>query len=88
MARSPKVTPTPLSFTGIQMLSPEFFRECTVRAPFSLVEAYLQLAGNGHKIMAFQQDSARWADLGKPEQLAKASELFGQDYFHSLGVDL
>jgi len=88
MARSPKVTPTPLSFTGIQMLSPEFFRECTARAPFSLVEAYLQLAGNGHKIMAFQQDSARWADLGRPEQLAKACELFGPDYFRSLGVDL
>jgi len=84
MARSVNGTPTPLGFMGIQVLSPKIFRKLTAAPPFSLVEAYLQLAGAGESIKAFRADDSRWMDLGRKEHLEQASELFGQAFFENL----
>ena len=72
---------TPLSFTGIQMISPEIFRRHSAEPPFSLVETYLQLAAAGETITAFRADNARWLDLGSLENLERALDLFGKAFF-------
>jgi NDP-sugar pyrophosphorylase family protein len=84
MARSVNGTPSPLGFMGIQVLSPKIFKKLTAVPPFSLVEAYLQLASMGESIAAFRADDSRWMDLGRKEQLEQAPSLFGTAFFENL----
>ena len=84
MARTVDGPVTPLSFMGIQVLSPIIFKRLAAAPPFSLVEAYLQLAAAGESITAFRADDARWMDLGRKEQLDLAPALFGRAFFESL----
>jgi len=74
----------PMSFMGIQAMSPEVFKRYTAQPPFSLVQAYLQLTAAGETINAFRADKARWLDLGKKEHLAEALDLFGSAFFETL----
>lgn len=62
-----------LAFSGIHILSPQIFAKMTEQGAFSIVDAYLRLAGSGEKIVAFRADEAYWRDLGKPEAVAQAS---------------
>ena len=39
---------------------------------FSIVPAYLRLAAQGEKILAFRADESYWRDLGRPESLRQA----------------
>ena len=39
---------------------------------FSIIDAYLRLAGEGEKVVAFRADGAYWRDLGRVESLAAA----------------
>jgi NDP-sugar pyrophosphorylase family protein len=84
MARPTGGPMTPLSFTGIQVMSPDIFRRYSAEPPFSLVEAYLQLAAAGETITAFRADNTRWLDLGSQENLDRAIELFGAAFFEGL----
>lgn len=84
MARSPDGPLTPLSFMGIQVLSPALLERLTLSPPFSLVDAYLEVASQGLPVRAFRADEARWADLGSPERLKQAEELFEPAFFASL----
>lgn len=84
MARPTNGLVTPLSFMGIQVMSPNIFKRYTAQPPFSLVEAYLQLAADGETITTFRADKARWVDLGKKENLDRAVELFGAPFFETL----
>jgi NDP-sugar pyrophosphorylase family protein len=84
MARTANGTPTPLGFMGIQVLSPKIFEKLTAVPPFSLVEAYLQLASAAESIAAFRADDSRWIDLGRKEHLEQASTLFGKEFFEDL----
>jgi len=84
MARTVNGTPTPLGFMGIQVISPKIFKKLTAAPPFSLVDAYLQLASLGESIKAFRADDSRWMDLGRKEQLELAPALFGQAFFETL----
>ena len=40
---------------------------------FSIVDAYLRLAAQGEKILAFRADEYYWRDLGKPSDLSQAA---------------
>jgi NDP-sugar pyrophosphorylase family protein len=40
---------------------------------FPIIAAYLRLAGQGEKILAFRADEYYWRDLGRPESVAQAS---------------
>ena len=40
---------------------------------FSIINAYLRLAAQGEKILAFRADGAYWRDLGRPENLIEAA---------------
>jgi NDP-sugar pyrophosphorylase family protein len=75
---------TPLSFMGIQVMSPDIFKRYTVEPPFSLVDAYLQLTAAGETITAYRADKARWLDLGRKENVDRALELLGAPFFESL----
>ena len=48
---------------------------------FSIIEAYLELARNGERVMAFRADGARWRDLGRPESVGKAAEEMAQGIY-------
>lgn len=58
-----------LAFTGIHVISPRIFSLLTEQGVFSIVSAYLRLAAQGEKIMAFRADEYYWRDLGKPENI-------------------
>jgi len=40
---------------------------------FSIIDAYLRLAAQGEKILAFRADEYYWRDLGRPSDLSQAS---------------
>lgn len=69
-----------LSFMGIHVISPKIFDLFTEKAPFSIIDAYLRLAADEHKIIACRADQARWIDLGKKENLAEAERMFHDDF--------
>ena len=84
MARSPDGPLTPLSFMGIQVISPALLDSLTLSQPFSLVDAYLEVAGQGLTVRAYRADEARWADLGSRERFKQAEELFEPAFFATL----
>lgn len=61
-----------LAFTGIHVISPRIFSLLTEEGVFSIVPAYLRLAAQGEKVVAFRADEYYWRDLGKPENIRQA----------------
>lgn len=61
-----------LAFTGVHVISPRIFAKLREDGGFSIIDAYLRLAGEGERIAAFRADGCYWRDLGKPESLAQA----------------
>jgi NDP-sugar pyrophosphorylase family protein len=71
MVRQPQQM-TELAFSGIHVISPRIFSLLTEEGAFSIVPAYLRLAAQGEKVMAFRADEYYWRDLGKPENIRQA----------------
>jgi NDP-sugar pyrophosphorylase family protein len=65
---------TEVAFTGIHVISPRIFPLLTEEGVFSIIPAYLRLAAQGEKIMAFNADGTYWRDLGKPENIQQAEQ--------------
>jgi NDP-sugar pyrophosphorylase family protein len=65
---------TELAFTGIHVISPRIFPMLTEEGVFSIVPAYLRLAAQGERVMAFRADEYYWRDLGKPENVQQAEQ--------------
>ncbi|MGZ4890285.1 MAG: nucleotidyltransferase family protein [Candidatus Angelobacter sp.] len=63
-----------LAFTGIHVISPRIFPLLTEEGVFSIVPAYLRLAAQGERVMAFRADEYYWRDLGKPENIRQAEQ--------------
>jgi NDP-sugar pyrophosphorylase family protein len=63
-----------LAFSGIHVLSPEIFEKLTEESAFSIIPAYLRMAGDGEKIVAFRADRWRWRDLGRPADVTAADK--------------
>jgi NDP-sugar pyrophosphorylase family protein len=61
-------------FTGIHAISPRLLPLITEEGVFSLITAYLRLAGEGQKILAFRADGSYWRDLGKLDDLRHAEQ--------------
>jgi NDP-sugar pyrophosphorylase family protein len=72
----PAARPQALAFSGIHAISPRIFAKLHEQGAFSIVSAYLRLAGEGESIAAFRVDEYRWRDLGRPEHLAQAEREF------------
>ena len=64
----------PLAFSGIHILSPGIFAKMEEEGAFSIVNAYLRLAAQGEKIVAFRADESYWRDLGRPESILHAAQ--------------
>jgi NDP-sugar pyrophosphorylase family protein len=64
----------PLAFAGIHVLSPQIFSKMEEQGAFSIIDAYLHLAAQGEKIVAFRADEYYWRDLGRPENLLQAAQ--------------
>jgi NDP-sugar pyrophosphorylase family protein len=62
------------AFTGIHIISPRIFPLLTEEGVFSIIPAYLRLAGQGEKIMAFPAGEYYWRDLGKTENIQQAEK--------------
>jgi NDP-sugar pyrophosphorylase family protein len=65
----------PLAFSGIHIIQPELLDLIKEEGKFPIMDLYLRLA-EIHSIKAFIDQSGLWMDLGKPEQLIAAEELF------------
>lgn len=65
---------TPYAFSGIHVVNPEIFDQITEEGKFSVIDMYLRLAKT-NLIGAYIDKSDIWIDVGKPDQLQKASNL-------------
>ena len=65
-----------MAFNGIHIVQPEIFKLMPEEDKFSIIDLYIELAKT-HVIKGYLDDSEIWTDLGKPEELAKARQIFG-----------
>ena len=68
-----------LAFCGIHVISPHIFGLLNEAGmgeaqAFPLIPAYLRMAGEGAKILAWRADRYYWRDLGTPASLKQAAE--------------
>lgn len=63
------------AFSGIHVISSRLLEHLTMEGKFSMVDVYLQLA-NEHVIQAFDHSVSRFIDVGKPESIEKAEQMF------------
>jgi len=71
-ARSPQA----LAFCGIHIISPRLLSMISEQGAFSIIDAYLRLAGAGENITGFRVDGFYWRDVGRPEQISLAAADF------------
>ncbi len=64
----------PYAFTGIHVLSPQIFN-MPFEGKFSIIDVYLHYART-HIIKGYDHTGDLFLDVGKPDTLAKAAELF------------
>lgn len=63
------------AFSGVQVLSPAIFNYMPPEEKFSIIEVYMRAAPL-NRIEYFDHTGHRFIDVGKPETLAKAAEMF------------
>lgn len=64
-----------LAFSGISVVSPELFALLPeADQPYPIIDEYIRLAAQGHRIGAFVHPAERWLDVGKPETLEIARQ--------------
>lgn len=70
----------PYAFSGIHIIQPELIKFISEEGKFSIIDLYLRLAKT-EKITGFIDQSTVWMDLGKPEQLQNAEDLFRNNLY-------
>lgn len=63
-----------LAFNGIHIIDPKMFNLLHHKGKFSIIPAYLDLAAEGHDIRGYEDDSATFIDIGRPENLEEAEQ--------------
>lgn len=86
MVRPPQGEVSPVPFMGVYAMSPGALERMPKTGPFSIIDFFLDLAGDGGGVHAFRADSARWADLGSKERIDAAEAMFGMDWFKGPGA--
>lgn len=71
----PDTPVTPFAFSGIQVLSGQLLEQIPFNGKFSLIDLYLHLAATQH-IAGYNHTGDLFLDVGKPESIEKAEELF------------
>lgn len=64
-----------LAFAGIHVASPALLGRLTERGRFSVLDAWLRLAGEGERLQAWRMEGWRWIDVGRPADLERARAL-------------
>ncbi|MBA3583827.1 MAG: NTP transferase domain-containing protein [Gemmatimonadetes bacterium] len=67
--------PLRIAFAGVHVVDPGIFDLITERGTFSILDAYLRLAGEGHRILPYDVSRARWFEIGTTERLDRARRL-------------
>jgi len=65
------------AYSGLAIFEPAIFDLISFRGKFSLIDVYLSLAA-AHKICGYDHSHTRLIDVGKPDSVAKAEQLFPQ----------
>ena len=65
----------PMAYSCVAIFEPSVFDLIPQRGKFSLTETYLSLAAN-HLILGYEHSGDRFIDVGKPESVAIAEEMF------------
>ena len=63
------------SFSGIHIIEPSIFQLMPSNGIFSIIDIYLATAAS-HLIVGYDHSGDRIIDVGKPESIAQAEELF------------
>lgn len=63
----------PLAFAGIHIISSRLLPKLTEEGVFSIITSYLRLAGHGETILGFRADEYSWRDVGRREDLERAT---------------
>jgi len=63
------------AFSGIHVISPEIFSLIKLKGKFSMVDVYLKLCKT-YTINGFDHSISKFIDVGKPESVALAEEIF------------
>ena len=63
------------AYSGIALFEPSVFDVISLSGKFSLIDLYLSLAAT-NKIADFDHSSDRLIDVGKPESVAVAEQMF------------
>lgn len=63
------------AYSGVALFDPKIFNYVGLSGKFSLIDLYLALA-HDHKIASFDHSESKLLDVGKPESVPKAAELF------------
>lgn len=71
----PSATYMQKAFSGIHIIDPAMLPMIQQEGKFSMVDVYLQLAKT-QIIRAFDHSGSRFIDVGKPDSVAKAEQLF------------
>lgn len=66
----------PRAFSGIHIIDPAIFSCISQTGKFSMVDVYLGLMKQ-HSIRSFDHSGSRFIDVGKPESIELATEMFG-----------
>ena len=69
-------TVIPLAFSGIHCINTKIFPLIKQEGKFSMVDVYLDLSANNN-IGYYNHTGCKFIDVGKPESIAKAAEMFG-----------
>lgn len=83
VAKRPVGELTRLSFMGVHAFSPQIFLKMNNVGVFSIIQAYIDLAKQGEKIIGYRGDAAKWLDLGRIEIFQRAKSILGDDFFTS-----
>ncbi len=65
----------PKAFSGIHVIDTKLFSLMKQQGKFSMVDVYLSLAAN-NTIQCFNHSGSKFIDVGKPESVVKAEQLF------------
>jgi N-acetyl-alpha-D-muramate 1-phosphate uridylyltransferase len=72
IVRTPSSNTRQWAFAGIHVVSPSLLDRFVETGAFSIMQAYLRLAGEGAKILPFDITGATWLEIGTPERLEAA----------------
>ena len=64
------------AFSGIHIISPQLFKHIKEEGKFSMIDLYLRLAAEGFKINCYDHSDGKLLDVGKPEAVTLAEQMF------------